>query len=308
MPFIRGQLDMVRQIRQTPDKAAHFHVRHAEFSPERLENRLIKTALDIVFKLTKNSENWRLANTLSQQLADITPIRHPLRQFDRWHNGKMMQNYAGIKPWCRLILEQLNPDFQKGEHQGISLLFPMEQLFEHYLTACLQRQLVSGAKLTPQASRRHLLSHSPHPTDGEAAQNWFVLKPDFLIEHQGTRFVLDAKWKLLNQVLATTEHKYGIKQADLYQMFAYGHKYLGGKGALMLIYPAHRDFDEALPVFSFDGQLSLWCVPLDLFTGKLAGGDWQHTFNCFETDATAVRTTQPGPDDQGNVHQLRACI
>lgn len=304
--FVRGQLDMVRQLRQTPDKAAHFHVRHGEFSPQRLENRLLKTALDIVFKLTKNNENWRLANTLSQQLAEIMPIRQPLQQFERWNNGKIMRNYASIKPWCRLILEQLNPDFQKGKHKGISLLFPMEQLFEHYLTTCLHQQLVVGAKLTTQASRRHLLSHFPLSADGDLAQNWFVLKPDFLVEHQGTPFVLDAKWKLLNQNLATSKDKYGIKQADLYQMFAYGHKYLGGKGALMLIYPAHRDFDKSLPVFSFDGQLSLWCVSLDLFTGKLADGDWQHTFNCFKTDTTAVKTAQPGPDYQGNVHQLRA--
>ncbi len=25
---------------------------------------------------------------------------------------------ALIKPWCQLILEQMNPDFQFGSHQG----------------------------------------------------------------------------------------------------------------------------------------------------------------------------------------------
>ena len=42
--FIRGQLDMNRQMRQTPDKATHFHVRYAEFTPSRIENRLLRTA------------------------------------------------------------------------------------------------------------------------------------------------------------------------------------------------------------------------------------------------------------------------
>ncbi|SCZ85049.1 McrC family protein [Nitrosomonas mobilis] len=283
--FIRGQLDMTRQIRQTPEKATHFHVRHAEFSPQRLENRLIKTALDIAFKLTKDSDNWRLANTLSHQLVDIEPINQPLRQLGHWHHGKMMQSYSIINPWCRLLLEQLNPNFQKGKHKGIALLFPMEQLFERYLKACLRQQLAVGAKLTPQVSRRHLLSHAPDSAEDETVQNWFVLKPDFLIEQKGVCFVLDAKWKLLDQRLSTSEHKYGIKQADLYQMFAYGQKYLDGKGQLMLIYPKHNDFERPLPVFRFNDQLSLWCVPLDLYTGKLIEGDWLGSFDCFQFSA-----------------------
>lgn len=279
--FVRGQLDMARQIRQTPDKAGHFHVRHAEFSPQRLENRLIKTALAMAFKLTGNDENWRIANILSQQLVDIEPLHNPLRDIDRWHDGKLMQRYQAIKPWCRLILEQLNPDFQKGGHRGIALLFPMEQLFERYLKTCLQRQLVSGAKLTAQVSRRHLLSHVPHSAGSDAEQAWFALKPDFLIEQHTETFLLDAKWKLLDQNRSSRDGKYDLKQADLYQMFAYGHKYLGGKGNLMLVYPKHEHFTHPLPVFRFDEQLLLWCVPLDLFTGKLVGGDWQNLYGCF---------------------------
>lgn len=280
--FIRGRLDMTRQLRQTPDKAANFHIRYAEFSPNRLENRLIKTALDVTFKLTKAHDNWRLANILSQQLASITPFQQPLRQFERWQDNKMMQGYMSIKPWCRLILEQLNPDFQKGKHRGIALLFPMERLFESYLETCLQQSLVAGAKLIPQASRRHLLSHIPSPISNSKPQNWFALQPDFLvIQDKKHSAVLDAKWKLLDQSKTTSEHKYGIQQADLYQMFAYGHKYLNGKGSLMLIYPQHRNFMQPLPVFNFDNQLSLWCIPINLSTGKLMTGEWLQANDYF---------------------------
>ncbi|WP_052384177.1 McrC family protein [Litchfieldella xinjiangensis] len=280
--FVRGQLDMAKQIRQTPDKAGHFYVRHAEFSPQRLENRLIKTALAMVFKQTRDYENWRLANILSQQLADIEPLRRPLRDLDRWHDGKLMQRYQAIKPWCRLVLEQLNPDFQQGHHRGIALLFPMEQLFERYLKVCLQRHLVSGAELATQVSRRHLLRHAPDTADCSVEQKWFALKPDFLIQQQAETFLLDAKWKLLDQNRSSRDRKYELKQADLYQMFAYGHKYLNGNGHVMLVYPKHENFSQPLPVFRFDGKLSLWCVPIDLYTGKLVSGDWQAAFSCFQ--------------------------
>ncbi|MFW8080223.1 restriction endonuclease, partial [Klebsiella pneumoniae] len=40
-------------------------------------------------------------------------------------------------------------------------------------------------------------------------------------------------------------------------------------------------FATSLPVFRFDENLSLWCVPFDLETGKLVKGEWQTSFHCF---------------------------
>ena len=281
--FVRGRLDMNRQLRQTPDKAAKFNVSYAEFTPQRLENRLIRTALDAVLRVTQSSDNWRLANTLRQQMASIEPIQDPLKLFHRWADNKMLVAYRQIRPWCRLILEKLNPNFQKGQHQGIALLFPMEQLYESYLGHCLRGQMQLGWKLTPQAKRQHLLSHIPPDTTYE--QNWFALKPDFLVQQDQMSYVLDAKWKLLDQFKLTSEHKYGIDQGDLYQMFAYGHKYLAGRGNLMLIYPQHQDFTRPLPVFRFDNEFELWCVPFNLNEGVLVAGDWEGSFACFKPAA-----------------------
>jgi 5-methylcytosine-specific restriction enzyme subunit McrC len=43
-------------------------------------------------------------------------------------------------------------------------------------------------------------------------------------------------------------------------MFAYGQKYLHGKGDMMLIYPRHR-FETPLPVFRFDEEfISMVCA------------------------------------------------
>ncbi len=277
--YIRGQLDVSRQLRQTPDKMAQFHVRYAEFSPQRIENRLLRTGLDYVLKLTKSHQNWRLAHTLSHQLIDIEPVSIPLSRIGEWEDGKYLLGYRLIKPWCQLILEQLNPNFQQGQHRGVALIFPMEQLFEEYLGYCLNRSLKPEFELSPQAKRHRLVSHTPI---GGSAQEWFLLKPDFLIE-QGlmSRVIIDAKWKLLHSLKATAGGKYDIDQSDLYQMFAYGHKYLNGQGKMMLVYPSNDNFKLPLPVFHFSDHLSLWCVPLNLFEGALVAGDWQESFGCF---------------------------
>jgi 5-methylcytosine-specific restriction enzyme subunit McrC len=45
-------------------------------------------------------------------------------------------------------------------------------------------------------------------------------------------------------------------------MYAYGQKYLDGRGALVLIYPAHDSFREPIEYsFDFSDDLRLWVVP-----------------------------------------------
>lgn len=277
--FIRGQLNVTAQMRMPPGRGTRFHVRYAEFSPQRIENRLLRTALDWSLKMARQGQSWRQANSLSHQLEDILPICGSATQLMRqWSDGKYLFGYRAIKPWCQLILEQMNPDFQFGSHQGISLLFPMEKLYEGWVGCGLAGALHHDYQLIEQTKSQYLLEHVP--VGEKSSQRWFLLKPDFLITG-GQTVVLDAKWKLLDSRADDSQRKYEISQPDLYQMFAYGQKYLRGKGNMMLIYPRHQCFATPLPVFRFDEDLSLWCVPFDLETGKLVKGEWQTSFHCF---------------------------
>lgn len=64
---------------------------------------------------------------------------------------------------------------------------------------------------------------------------------------------------------------YGISQADMYQLYAYGHKFLtGDQKRLMLIYPMNNKFKEPLPVFKYVDGFELWAVPFDLQTAELS--------------------------------------
>jgi 5-methylcytosine-specific restriction enzyme subunit McrC len=85
------------------------------------------------------------------------------------------------------------------------------------------------------------------------------------------RVVLDTKWKLLDATAATGSDKYGLSQGDLYQLHAYGHGYLDGKGDLVLIYQATEAFSAPLPVFEFPKHpdLRLWVLPFDLKKRRL---------------------------------------
>ncbi|MCH8493423.1 MAG: McrC family protein [Idiomarina sp.] len=274
--FIRGQLRLEQQQRQPPGRQHLFHIRHDIYTPDRLENRLLKTALNCVLSHSKSSENWRLANEFLHLMEEIPIEPAPLRVVARWQSGKLMQTYDAVRPWCELILEKLNPNFQQGSHQGISLLFPMERLFEKYVEVSLRRRTSTGIHLKPQVSSEFLLEHIAN--GAENRNKLFQLKPDLLLKTATKNQVLDAKWKLLDESMGNAEIKYNIAQSDLYQMFAYGHKYQNGDGHMMLIYPRHECFSTPLPVFWYSDSLAVWVVPFCLETSSLVPGAWQQHF------------------------------
>ena len=150
----------------------------------------------------------------------------------------------------------------KGRFEGISFLFPMEQLFEKYVAITLRKQLANGYQLSAQSALGHLAEHK--------GGKWFNLKPDLVIKQkQNIVSILDTKWKLLDQSLGTPREKYGLSQSDFYQMYAYGHQILKGEGTLFLIYPLHRGFRKTLDAFSISESLTLFVVPWDMETDRL---------------------------------------
>lgn len=261
LPFLRGQLNLNQQLRQPPGREHRFHVRHEVYLPERPENRLLKLALDRVRQATRNAHHWRLAQELSFRLADI-PASHQTKQdFRAWGQDRLMAHYRPVKPWCELILNQHMPLAVAGEFQGISLLFPMEKLFERFVTRWLRNSLPAGVEMRTPARSQSLCEHQQKPI--------FQLEPDILVTDGGQRWVLDTKWKLLQA--GNRAEKYGLSQSDFYQLFAYGQKYLGGTGRMALIYPRTETFQSPLDAFDFGKGLSLEVLPFDLNQERLLG-------------------------------------
>nr|WP_301542615.1 McrC family protein [Cupriavidus basilensis] len=259
--YLRGQLDIAKQMRLPPGRQHYFQLRHDVFLPDRPENRLLRLALERIVQGTLDPDNWRLANELRGLLHDV-PFSTDIEQdFRLWRSDRLMAHYQAVKPWCEMILHNQLPMAVSGEWRGTSLLFPMEMLFELYVEACLRRVLPKGAKLIRQPAREYLCRHD----DGMM----FRLKPDLLLEHEGQRWILDTKWKRLDS--ADKRGKYGLSQADFYQMHAYGHRYFddGSRADMLLIFPRKPSFLEALPEFVYSERMRLWVVPFDLEDGLL---------------------------------------
>lgn len=278
----RGRLLVARHISQNLVRRDRFFTEHDEFSQDRAENRLIHTALRHVLNLCRSQESQRVGYELSFVFADVPLSVDVAQDIQRIRLDRGMGYYESALNWAKLILQGLSPISGRGKHHAISLLFPMEALFEAYVKKHLARQLSDDFVLIAQARSQHLVKHNE--------QGWFRLKPDLLVKQkQTTHLVLDTKWKLLDSAKKNARDKYQLSQADFYQMYAYGHHYLDGargdntKG-IVLIYPKTDAFAEPLPVFKFPKpkEMLLWVLPFCLTKRRLmlpASGAFDSIFN-----------------------------
>lgn len=258
--FLKGRLNIARQLRQPPGRGHLFQIEYDVFSENRAENRLIHSALTRAAKWSRSEANQRLAWELRGAFADIPRSSDHRRDLDGWSDSRHMVHYRPIKAWVRLILNEKCPLTLKNQHAGISFLFKMEELFEKYVSRTLGRQLSRQGFVLKEQLRGRYLSEKPKA---------FLLKPDVGIFLNGRLIaILDTKWKLIDCDAkyedGKPDPKAGIDQSDMYQLYVYGQKYLSGCGKLILVYPRWTRFSEPLVPFELGGRLGLHALPFDL--------------------------------------------
>jgi 5-methylcytosine-specific restriction enzyme subunit McrC len=261
--FLKGRLLVNQQLRHNLVNQHRFYVEYDEFLPDRPVNRIIHTALVKVASLCRSEANERLCRELRFSFAVIPVSRNIRNDLSAMRMDRGMELYEKPIAWARLILNEDSPLAMEGKAGALSLLFPMEAVFESYVADILRQQLKASLYLREQVQSKTLVSHGDN--------HWFRLKPDIVLYDHDDKpcVVMDTKWKLLDTQQDNGSRKYDISQSDMYQMFAYGQKYLGGKGTLVLIYPKSETFQESIKlpfVFSDDGEakLELYVVPFDV--------------------------------------------
>lgn len=264
-PFLRGQLQLARQLRQPPDRRHRFQIEYDLYSEDRAENRLIFSALQKILLWSRAESNQRLARELQLAFWNVPPSSDYSSDFARWRASREMTHYQVLLPWLKLILREESPFAIKGQHAGISFLFAMENLFEKYVFKTLEAQLGrAGYTVKSQLRSRHL---SDQPKR-------FLLKPDIAIFKGGQlQVIIDTKWKLLRQAWKDDDdvpESVRVTPSDVHQIFAYGHKYRPQAG-LMLVFPKWSGFTGDIPPYALGEKLMLKIAPYDLSRDSCLG-------------------------------------
>ena len=272
--FLKGKLDVTKMMRQPVTKQHLLPIHYDEFLPNTAPNRLLKSALEKICKLTQNNDNWRLAIELKERMSGIPQSAIYRLDFQQWHTGRLLAHYDAIKPWCQIILGDEIPLALTGDTEGFSFLFPMEKLFEAYVFRKLQAQYSKDYRIQRHKKNKYLCHHN--------GKNRFNLRPDIYFEAKNknihSNMILDTKWKLLDQ--NSEDQRYGISDGDMQQMFAYSYMYLEHDGPIVLIYPKSSKFNKALPEFQLNKHErdqgknpEILVLPFDLDNDELIGFD-----------------------------------
>jgi len=257
LTHLKGKLALHRHIQLNAAHREKFYVRFDEFNPNRPENRLIKSSLLKISKLAQSTQSQKHCREHLFSFYDIPHSTNFIADFQRCRADRNIAHYDEVMRWCRILLNDNSPLPQSGQNDCISLLFPMEKVFEDYVAAQLPKK---SWKVRTQLSSEHLVQKHKN-------RKFFVLKPDLELTREDRKVIADTKWKLINP----SRSRYGISRADLYQIFAYGHKYQQGEETkeVCLIYPKTDKFTEPLPPFEFENGFTLRALPFDIVNRKL---------------------------------------
>lgn len=223
--IIKGKLKFSEHIKRN---YAHKELNFVEvdhYSPNRPENRLIKTTLQYLYRQSASIRNKRDIKTLLNEFSEVSLSENFETDFSKCVPDRNMKDYEFALQWSRVFLRGKSFTSFSGSEIAAALLFPMETLFERYIAVKLF-QILGGEEFQFfTQDTRHYLFDEPSKK--------FLMRPDIVMirKGDGKTFVADTKWKALSE----TRSNYGISQADMYQMFAYQKKY--GAENITLIYP-----------------------------------------------------------------------
>ncbi|MGZ7443486.1 McrC family protein [Paenibacillus sp. TH7-28] len=252
--FYNGKLLFSQHMKHNAAHKERFYIEYDEFSLNRPENRLIKTTVELLLKVSDNPINQKDLYSLQGAFDSVERSVYSERDWANVSTDRTMQEYKTILEWCRLFLagKSFTP-FKEGS-VAYALLFPMEKVFERYVAGLLKKMLAHPQIRVKTQDRSYRLFDKPPR---------FQLKPDIVVQGPSGVVVLDTKWKILSQGL-----DFGISQADMYQAYAYGKKY--GAGKVYLIYPwAPRLSGVAQPIrFDSGDGVEVRVAFLDLSLGK----------------------------------------
>lgn len=259
---LRGKLVVGEQVRRNAVHRERFCVRYDEYIQDIPRNRILKSALCYCKKVSVSFANRQKINELLFILDAVRESADPGQDYGRIVHDRTSDYYANALAWAMLFLSGKSFTTYAGSSIAFALLFPMEKVFESYVAHCLKRHggLVD---LRTQSSRYYLAR-------GEDDEGIFQIKPD-IVAKSGDRsamFIIDTKWKLIDENQRTT--KYGISQADMYQLLSYAKIYESEAEEklpirLCMIYPKTASFREPIVLrYNDSAETAMLILPFDI--------------------------------------------
>jgi 5-methylcytosine-specific restriction enzyme subunit McrC len=236
LSVLRGKLGVVEQVRMNGANPERLFCRYDEFLEDNPLNQVLKAAIRLLLKTSRELSNQRKLAELLLVFDEITDFSAHALPWTKIAFDRMSDRYKPCFKLAELFLKRCPPDVTGGVVQGISLFFDMNVLFEEYIGRVAERAMrPDGFQVSLQGrngNQRHVAVDSLN-------KSAFGMRPDVIGRKSGEiAWILDTKWKTLSR----EEWRDGVSQADLYQMYAYASCYHCAR--VVLLYPHHFELGD----------------------------------------------------------------
>ena len=216
--FFKGKLKMNEQINYNFAHKERFYVEYDDFVQNRPENRLIKSTLLKLLRVTSDTSNSKYIKQLLTAFETVEPSSNYERDIASIVIDRSTGNYRLLMDWVKVFLFNKSFTNFSGNNESRAILFSMQDLFEAYVAKQVVRLYTPLDWTVYPQHKQYYLFNEP--------SNIFRIKPDVVIEKNDRLVIMDTKWKRLN---TSAHYNYGISQGDMYQMYAYSMKYYNNR-------------------------------------------------------------------------------
>ena len=201
------------------------YCRYDDFISDTPLNRILKSACRKLLSVSSSTTAQKKLREIVFLLDEVQDLEIADHHFSDIHYNRNTERFKPLISFSMLVIKGMSPIWTKGKEVSFSLLFPMEQLFEEFIARYIYRYAEDFDLLRENihiqaVGRREWLLKREHDS-----RDKFRLKPDLIIDNkQGNlRLILDTKWKHLKSDEEDSTN--GVSQADIYQLYAYAHRY-----------------------------------------------------------------------------------
>ncbi len=235
---MQGSILFSENIRRNLAHRERLYVRHDVFTPNRAENRLIKTAAAVLLKLVDSHKNQQELKKIIIQLDEVEICDSVERDFAACVNTRNAKKYTAVLNICRMVLQK-NSSGYFGKYTTNAVFFPLQELFEVYMSK-LAKAAREGKVVKALSKAGYLCCE----------RRLFPLNPTIsLYESDGSIYCVgNAKWQ---HISAINE----INSDDIAKLYAAAE--MTGSDTAVMIYPSYGSIPDVELAFDFGRNVNL---------------------------------------------------
>jgi 5-methylcytosine-specific restriction enzyme subunit McrC len=236
---LKGRILFNKNIQQNLVHQERFYTTHQVYDCEHILNQVLLKALNILSKITSNSNIKDKVARVKLDFPDIKEI-----EITNYHFGAIVINrkttpYAEALKIAKMIILNYSPDIKNGQENMLALLFDMNKLWEEYVYRMILRNKPADVGISFQNAQKFWESKT--------------IRPDIVVQKKKgankETYIIDSKWKVIDYRNPSDD--------DLKQMYAYNLYWEAGKS--MLLYPKIYDFKESFGTYHKGGVAGNSC-------------------------------------------------